>query len=110
MICVGEWTYPNPTQSLSKYAFYGELKINRQTFLQLQKNLYLFYFAGDGACFCWSAKLLRHGRSEEVTSWELIGPDYDPVYSICRSANTVHSACRDKTIRKYILKKSELPT
>lgn len=64
----------------------------------------------DGACFCWSAKLLRHGGSEEVTSWELIGPDYDPVYSICRSANTVHSACRDKTIRKYILKKSELPT
>ena len=98
------------TQSLSKYAFYGELKINRQTFLQLQKNLYLFYFAGDGACFCWSAKLLRHGRSEEVTSWELIGPDYDPVYSTSRSANTMHSACCDKTIRKYVLKKSELPT
>ena len=74
------------------------------------EKLVFVYFAGDGACFCWSAKLLRHGGSEEVTSWELIGPDYDPVYSICRSANTVHSACRDKTIRKYILKKSELPT
>lgn len=64
----------------------------------------------DGACFCWSAKMLGHGRSEEVTSWELIGPDSDPVYNICRSANAVYSACRDKTIRKYVLKQSELPT
>lgn len=65
--------------------------------------------ARDGSCFCWSAELLSQGRSGEGTaSWELIGPDCDPVYSICRSTNTVYSACRDKNIRKYVFKQSEL--
>ncbi|XP_020621989.1 proteasomal ATPase-associated factor 1-like [Orbicella faveolata] len=63
---------------------------------------------GDGSCFCWSAELLTQGRRGEVTSWELIGPDCDPVYSICRSANTVYSACRDASIRKYVFKHSQL--
>ncbi|KAL9969515.1 hypothetical protein ACROYT_G021737 [Oculina patagonica] len=63
---------------------------------------------GDGSCFYWTAELLSQGRRGEVTSWELIGPNCDPVYSICRSANTVYSACRDATIRKYVFKQSEL--
>lgn len=67
-----------------------------------------FLFTGDGSCFCWSAELLTQGRRGEVSSWELIGPDCDPVYSICRSANTVYSACRDASVRKYVLKQSEL--
>ena len=66
-----------------------------------------FLLAGDGSCFRWSEELLTQGR-REVTSWELIGPDCDPVYSICRSANTVYSACRDASIRKYVFKQSEL--
>ena len=48
--------------------------------------------------------------TDVVNGWELIGPDCDPVYSICRSANTVYAACRDAKIRKYILKQTEIPT
>ena len=77
MICVGEWTYPNPTQSLSKYAFYGELKINRQTSLQIQKNLYLCILQEMGHVFvgvrnCWGmeeAKKWRAGSwSDPITT------------------------------------------
>ena len=64
---------------------------------------------GDGSCFHWSAELLSQTR-EEISSWELIGPDCDPVYSICRSANAVYTACRDAKIRKYILNQPELPS
>ncbi|KAJ7391366.1 Proteasomal ATPase-associated factor 1 [Desmophyllum pertusum] len=63
---------------------------------------------GGGSCFCWSAELLNRGRRGEVTSWELIGPDCEPIYSICRSSNTVYSACRDANIRKYVFRQSEL--
>lgn len=56
---------------------------------------------GDGSCFCWSEGLLSQER-DEFNSWELIGPDCDPVYSICLSANSVYTACRDSKIRKYI--------
>ena len=48
--------------------------------------------------------------TDVVSGWELIGPDCDPVYSICRSANTVYTACRDAKIRKYILKQTEITT
>ena len=67
-----------------------------------------FLFTGGGSCFCWSAELLNRGRRGEVTSWELIGPDCEPIYSICRSSNTVYSACRDANIRKYVFRQSEL--
>ena len=30
-------------------------------------------------------------QQTSVNGWELIGPDCDPVYSICRSANTVYT-------------------
>ena len=30
-------------------------------------------------------------QQTSVSGWELIGPDCDPVYSICRSANTVYT-------------------
>ena len=66
-------------------------------------------FTGDGSCFFWSADLLSHA-SGDINSWELIGPDYDPVYSIGRSSNAVYTASRDAKIRKYILKRSEPPS
>ncbi|XP_073245276.1 proteasomal ATPase-associated factor 1-like [Porites lutea] len=64
---------------------------------------------GDGSCFCWDTERLRQA-TDVVSGWELIGPDCDPVYSICRSANTVYTACRDAKIRKYILKQTEITT
>ena len=44
----------------------------------------------DGSCFCLDTELMRQA-TDVVNGWELIGPDSDPVYSICRSANTVYT-------------------
>ena len=68
-----------------------------------------FHILGDSSCFCLDTELMRQA-TDVVNGWELIGPDCDPVYSICRSANTVYTACRDAKIRKYILKQTEIPT
>ncbi|XP_068756975.1 proteasomal ATPase-associated factor 1-like [Montipora capricornis] len=65
---------------------------------------------GDGSCFFWSSELLRQTREAEVISWELIGPDCDPVYRVSHSSNAIYTACRDAKIRKYILGQSELPS
>lgn len=61
---------------------------------------------GDGSCFFWRSEVLSQ-TSEDFNSWELTGPDCDPVYSVGCSANTVYTACRDAKIRKYILKQSD---
>ena len=71
---------------------------------------HLFPFSGDGSCFMWSSALLKQTEQDALTSWELIGPDCDPVYRMSRSSNTVYTACRDTNIRKYVLKDSELPS
>jgi len=60
-----------------------------------------FYFSGDGSCFYWDInRSLSNGRS---FSYELIGPDCDPVYKLCNHGNTVYTVCRDAFIRKYSL-------
>ncbi|KAK2558083.1 Proteasomal ATPase-associated factor 1 [Acropora cervicornis] len=64
----------------------------------------------DGSCFLWSSLLLKQTEQDALTSWELIGPDCDPVYKMSRSSNTVYTACRDTNVRKYVLKDSELPS
>ena len=71
---------------------------------------YRFPFSGDGSCFLWSSELLKQTEQDALSSWELIGPDCDPVYRISRSGNTVYTACRDTKIRKYVLKDCELPS
>ncbi|XP_015756068.1 PREDICTED: proteasomal ATPase-associated factor 1-like [Acropora digitifera] len=73
-------------------------------------NRGVFASSGDGSCFLWSSVLLRQTEQDALTSWELIGPDCDPVYRMSRSSNTVYTACRDTNIRKYVLKDSELPS
>ncbi|KXJ23715.1 proteasomal ATPase-associated factor 1 [Exaiptasia diaphana] len=57
--------------------------------------------SGDGSCFYWdTSNSLSNGKS---FTWELIGPDCDPVYKTCRHGNTIYTVCRDALIRKYIL-------
>ena len=58
--------------------------------------------AADGTCFLWNTKdsLVPNGSVETL---ELVGPDCDPVYSVCVHAQTVYTACRDGLIRKYVL-------
>lgn len=73
-------------------------------------NRGVFASSGDGSCFLWSSLLLKQTEQDALTSWELMGPDCDPVYRMSRSSNTVYTACRDTNIRKYVLKDSELPS
>ncbi|EDO46684.1 predicted protein [Nematostella vectensis] len=62
---------------------------------------------GDGSCFSWTPRGASMSDACYVT-WELMGPDCDPVYKICRHGNTVYTACRDKAVRKYILDTQEM--
>ncbi|XP_031559625.1 proteasomal ATPase-associated factor 1-like [Actinia tenebrosa] len=57
--------------------------------------------SGDGTCFYRDVNQSRQDR--KTSTWELIGPNCDPVYRICRHGNTVYTVCRDACIRKYML-------
>ena len=67
-------------------------------------------FYGMDRVSVWYRTYEASNRRSECLGVELIGPDCDPVYSICPSTNTVYTACREAKIRKYILKQTEIPT
>ena len=56
----------------------------------------------DGTCSFYDAEWSRR-LSDVCNTWELIGPDCDPVYKVCASFNAIYTACRDTKVRKYVL-------
>lgn len=83
------------TKSPYKIRKYGKSSVNC---LKEYHTDNLLVGRGDGTTSCISTK-----EDCESVTYELTGPDCDPIYSLSTHANCVYTACRDKRVRKYKL-------